>query len=42
MDGDTTEFHWLYVTNEYGVEAGGAHASKTAKGEASPFVVVQR
>ena len=32
----------LYVTREPGVEAGGAHPSKSAKGEAAGFGVVQR
>ena len=27
----------LYVTREHGVEAGGAHLSKTTKGEAAGF-----
>ncbi len=42
MNVDTTEFSSLYVTNEHGVEAGGAHASKIAKRGAAFFVEIQR
>jgi hypothetical protein len=32
---DNTGRECLYVTREHGVEAGGAHPSKSAKGEAA-------
>src|SRR5277367_620045 len=39
---DNTGRECLYVTREHDVEAGGAHPSKSAKGEAAGFGVVQR
>src|SRR5271163_1330751 len=39
---DTTGRECLYVTRDHDVEAGGAHPSKSAKGEAAGFGVVQR
>ena len=39
---DNTGRECLYVTRDHDVEAGGAHPSKGAKGEAAEFGVVQR
>ena len=39
---DNTGRECLYVTRDHDVEAEGAHPSKSAKGEAAGFGVVQR